>query len=60
MILSKRMEGIFMKVLFINGSPNPNGNTAHLANILLNDFDYETINLVDYKLYGYGQSFEDD
>lgn len=49
-----------MKTLFINGSPNKNGNTAHLAAALLTGREYETLNLVDYKLYSYGQSFPDD
>ena len=49
-----------MSVLFINGSPNRNGNTARLAAALLEGKDYLTLNLVDYKLYSYGQDFEDD
>lgn len=49
-----------MSVLFINGSPNKNGNTAELAGTLMNGKVYETLNLVDYKVYGYGQDFEDD
>ena len=49
-----------MSILFINGSPNKNGNTAKLAAKLLAGREYETLNLVDYKLYAYGQKFEDD
>lgn len=49
-----------MSILFVNGSPNKNGNTALLAAKLLKGKDYETINMVDYKLYGYGQKFKDD
>lgn len=49
-----------MSVLFINGSPNKNGNTAKLAEKLLSGKAYQTLNLVDYKLYSYGQKFEDD
>lgn len=49
-----------MKILFINGSPNKNGNTVRLAQTLLTDNEYETINLVDYKIYSYGQKYEDD
>ena len=49
-----------MSVLFINGSPNKNGNTTELANTLMDGKDYRTLHLVDYKLYGYGQSFADD
>lgn len=49
-----------MKVLFINGSPNKGGKTAMLAKELAGEHMYETINLVDYKVYSYGQKFEDD
>ena len=49
-----------MSILFINGSPNKNGNTAKLAAKLLTGKEYETLELVDYKLYSYGQKFEDD
>lgn len=48
------------KILFINSSPNTNSNTARLAAALLDGKDYETLNLTDYKIYGYGQQFEDD
>ena len=34
-----------MSILFINGSPNKNGNTAALAAELLKDHGYETLNL---------------
>lgn len=49
-----------MNILFINGSPNKNGNTAKLAEKLLSGKTYQTLNLVDYKLYSYGQKFEND
>lgn len=49
-----------MSILFINGSPNKNGNTAGLASKLLAGKEYETLNLVDYKIYAYGQKFDDD
>ena len=49
-----------MKILFINGSPNKNGNTAGLAETLLADKAYETLNLTDYKIYSYGQDFAND
>lgn len=49
-----------MSILFINGSPNKNGNTAALAKELLKGKEYETLNLTDYKVYSYGQTFEDD
>lgn len=47
-------------ILFINGSPNKSGNTASLAKALLKDKTYETLDLTDYKVYSYGQSFADD
>lgn len=49
-----------MKILFINGSPNKNGNTAALAAVLLQGKEYETLNLTDYRISSYGQKFEDD
>ena len=49
-----------MSALFINGSPNKNGNTAKLASRVLKGKEYETLNLTDYKLYSYGQDFKDD
>ncbi|MCD7807767.1 MAG: NAD(P)H-dependent oxidoreductase [Erysipelotrichaceae bacterium] len=49
-----------MKILFINGSPNKNGNTVELAKELLKNQNYETLHLVDYKIYTYGQHFDDD
>lgn len=49
-----------MKILFINGSPNRNGNTAGLAQTLLKGREYETLNLTDYQIGSYGQDFPDD
>ncbi|MDO4378243.1 MAG: NAD(P)H-dependent oxidoreductase [Erysipelotrichia bacterium] len=49
-----------MKILFINGSPNKNGNTAHLASILLNNKEYETLNLTDFTIGSYGQNLPYD
>ena len=49
-----------MKILFINGSPNKEGNTAALAKALLGDREYETLNLTDYRIGSYGQNFPDD
>ena len=48
------------KILFINSSPNPKGNTAKVAATLLEGHEYETLNLTEYKIYGYGQQFPDD
>ena len=49
-----------MKILFVNGSPNKSGNTVKLAQILLEGKDFKTINLTDYKIYDYGQTFAGD
>ena len=49
-----------MKILFINGSPNRDGNTARLASVLLSGKEYETLNLTDYVIGGYGQRLEND
>ena len=38
-----------MSILFINGSPNKNGNTATLAKELLKGKEYETLNLVVFR-----------
>jgi Multimeric flavodoxin WrbA len=49
-----------MSILFINGSPNKDGNTVKLAGTLLEGKGYDTLHLVDYKIYSYGQEYEDD
>ena len=49
-----------MSILFINGSPNKNGNTAALAAELLKDHEYETLNLTDYTIGAFGQNFPGD
>ena len=49
-----------MSILFINASPNKDGNTAMLAKELLAGKGYETLNLIDYKIYAYGQNYSDD
>lgn len=48
------------KILFINGSPNRDGNTASLAQALLEGKTYETLNLGDYRLNFYGQTLKGD
>ena len=49
-----------MSILFINGSPNKNGNTAKLAAEFLTGKEYETLDLTDLKIYAYGQDYPDD
>lgn len=48
------------QILFINGSPNKNGNTVAMAHKMLSGKDYDTLHLVDYKIYPLGQDFSDD
>lgn len=43
-----------MSILFINGSPNKNGNTAALAAEMLKGKSYETLNLTDLIIGSYG------
>lgn len=49
-----------MSILFINGSPNKNGNTAALAAEMLKGKSYETLNLTDFIIGSYGQSLQGD
>ena len=49
-----------MSILFINGSPNKNGNTSELAAALLNGKNYTTLNLIDYTIGAYGQNLPND
>lgn len=49
-----------MSILFINSSPNRNGNTARLAKVLLAGKDYETLQLMDYRIDQPGQVSSDD
>lgn len=48
------------KVLFINGSPERQGNTAGLAEALLKGAEAETLNLTDYRINVYGQTLDGD
>lgn len=49
-----------MSILFLNGSPDPNGTTASLAAALLAGRDYETIQLPEHRIYPYGSTLEGD
>ena len=49
-----------MNMLFINGSPNKNGNTAALAAKIANGKPYKTLNLTDYSINCYGQTLPGD
>lgn len=48
-----------MSILFLNGGEK-GGNTSALGAELLAGRDFEQVDLVDYKLYGYGTHFADD
>ena len=37
-------------ILFVNGSPHRDGRTARMAADLLAGLDYETLNLIDYRI----------
>lgn len=49
-----------MSILFINGSPNPQGSTARLAARLLASRPYETVELSQNPVGDYGTSFPGD
>ena len=49
-----------MSILFINGSPNKNGNTAALTAELLKGREYKTLSLTDYTIGAYGQNLPGD
>ena len=59
-VKSENNEVKMEKILFVNGSPNRDGNTAALAKVLLEGRQYETLNLNDYRLNFYGQKLEGD
>lgn len=48
------------KVLFMNFSPNKNGNTYRIGEQLLKDVSHETMQMSEYKISQYGQVFNDD
>ncbi len=49
-----------MKILFVNGSPNKDGNTAALAKALLDGKEFEQLNLADYRINTFGQELAGD
>jgi len=49
-----------MNILFINGSPNKDGNTAKLAAKVLGGRACETLDLVDYRINVFGQTLAGD
>ena len=49
-----------MTMLFVNGSPNKDGNTVALAKALFGGKDYETLSLTDYRIGLFGQELDGD
>ena len=48
------------KILFMNSSPNRNGNTYRIGEELLKDKEHDVLQMADYRISQYGQVFEDD
>ncbi len=48
------------KILFVNSSPNRDGNTYRIGEELLKDKEHDVLQMADYKISQYGQVFEDD
>lgn len=49
-----------MNILFVNSSANRDGNTLRMAKALLEGFEYETLNLIDYRINFKGQDLPGD
>ena len=49
-----------MSILFVNASPNHDGNTAALAKELLGGLSYRQLDLPDYVIAPYGHTYDDD
>ena len=48
------------KILFINSSPNKDGNTYRIGEQLLVNLDHEVLQMSDYRISQYGQVYADD
>jgi len=48
------------KILFMNSSPNKNGNTMRIGEELLKDVPHDILQMSDYKVSQYGAVYEDD
>ena len=48
------------KILFINASPNKNGNTFRIGEELLANTPHDILQMSDYKIYQYNQVYSDD
>ncbi len=49
-----------MKILFMNSSPNREGNTYRIGEELLKDKEHDVLQMADYRISQYGQVFDDD
>ena len=59
MILLERNDDM-SKYLFINSSPNKDGNTYRIGEQLLVNLDHEVLQMSDYRISQYGQVYADD
>lgn len=48
------------KILFVNSSPNRDGNTYRIGEELLKDKEHDVLQMADYRISQYGQVFEYD
>lgn len=48
------------KTLFMNCSPDKNGNTYQIGEELLKGMEHETLQLSNYRISQYGQVYADD
>lgn len=48
------------KILFMNSSPNRDGNTYRIGEVLLKDKEHDVLQMADYRISQYGQVFDDD
>ena len=48
------------KILFVNSSPNREGNTYRIGEELLKDKEHEILQMAEYRISQYGQVFDDD
>ena len=48
------------KIIFMNGSPNKNGNTFRIGEEILKGINHDILQMSDYKVSQYGQVYEDD
>lgn len=48
------------EILFVNSSPNRDGNTYRIGEELLKDKEHDVLQMADYRISQYGQVFDDD